>query len=186
MTGGMDRRKPGRERTGCGSSWTLITFTWSAPADGTVRCKTGPLLFAGITSDQAFFLTIGDHDSFDDGSITKMMHDKLDAEAAASGGGVYMPPGGGVASDGTKVVDTLRAIGIVKTLDPSTRIWTSRMLLATRYGLTGMTSLSWTHRETSATGSKATCEIIGSVVVCLERPVEVSYDAVIVVEGQIN
>jgi hypothetical protein len=85
-------------------------------SDGTVG-RTGPLLFAGITPDQAFFLTIGDHDSFDDGSITTMMHDKLDAEAAASGGGVYMPSGGGVTSGGTKVVDTLRAIKIVKTLE---------------------------------------------------------------------
>ena len=85
-------------------------------SDGTVG-RTAPLLFAGITPDQAFFLTIGDHDSFDDGSITKMMHDKLEAEAMAGGGGVYMPSGGGVTLGRTKVVDTLRAIGIVKTLN---------------------------------------------------------------------
>jgi hypothetical protein len=74
-------------------------------------------LFVGVAPDQAFFLTIGDHDSFDDGSITKMMHDKLEVEAIATGGGVYMPPGGGVTLGGTKVVDTLRAIAIVKTLE---------------------------------------------------------------------
>jgi len=85
-------------------------------SDGTVG-RTGPLLFAGVAPDQAFFLTIGNHDSFDDGSITKMMHDKLEAEAMATGGGVYMPPGGGVTLGGTKVVDTLRAIEIVKTLE---------------------------------------------------------------------
>jgi hypothetical protein len=85
-------------------------------SDGTVG-RTGPLLFAGITPDQAFFLTIGDHDSFDDGRITKMMHDKLEAEVMASGGGVYMPPGGGVTLGGTKIEDTLRAINIVKTLE---------------------------------------------------------------------
>ena len=49
--------------------------------------RPGPLLFAGITPDQAFFLTIGDHDSFDDGAVSGVMHDGLDAQLAGQGGG---------------------------------------------------------------------------------------------------
>lgn len=85
-------------------------------ADGSVS-RSGPLLFVGVTPDQVFFLMLGDHHSFDDGSISKMMWDALDAKAAAGGGGAYLPPGGGVTLGGTAVSDTLRAIEVVKTLE---------------------------------------------------------------------
>jgi hypothetical protein len=83
--------------------------------DGTVE-RTGPLLFNGITRDDAFFITIGDHDSFDDGSISKIIWDKFDAQVAASGGSVYLPSGG-VTTAGTKITDTLAAIKVVKVLE---------------------------------------------------------------------
>ncbi|MDX0190449.1 hypothetical protein CN187_26755 [Sinorhizobium meliloti] len=84
-------------------------------ADGSVA-RTGPLLFVGIAPDHAFFLTLGDHDSFDDGTISKIMWETLDAQAMADGGGAYLPPGGGVTLGGTKVSDTMAAIRIVETL----------------------------------------------------------------------
>lgn len=84
--------------------------------DGSVA-RTGPLLFVGVAPDQVFFLTLGDHDSFDDGTISSIMWDALEAQAQADGGGIYMPPGGGVTMGGTKVTDTLKAIKIVKLLE---------------------------------------------------------------------
>lgn len=85
-------------------------------ADGSVA-RSGPLLFVGIAPDQAFFLALGDHDSFDDGTISKMMWDALEAGPTAAGGGAYLPPGGGVTLGGTKAPDTLEAIRIVKVLE---------------------------------------------------------------------
>jgi hypothetical protein len=38
--------------------------------------RTGPLLFVGIGPDHAFLLMIGDHDSFDNGSVSKLMYEK--------------------------------------------------------------------------------------------------------------
>lgn len=58
-------------------------------ADGSVA-RTGELLFVGISPDEVFFLTIGDHDSFDDGAVSKLMHDKLDAALHAAGGGAAL------------------------------------------------------------------------------------------------
>lgn len=83
-------------------------------SDGTVA-RSGELLFVGITPDTAFFLTIGDHESFDDGTVSGIMYDKLDAELAAQGGGIALgrPM---VALGGTQVKDTLRAIEIGKQL----------------------------------------------------------------------
>lgn len=84
--------------------------------DGSVD-RTGPLLFVGVGSDHAFFLTLGDHNSFDDGTISKIMWDKLEAKATADGGGAYLPLSGGVTLGGTKVTDTLSAIKIVSKLE---------------------------------------------------------------------
>jgi hypothetical protein len=80
--------------------------------DGTVD-RTGPLLFAGISSDEAFFLAIGDHHSFNDGSISTLMHDKLDADLARSGGAAALA-GPGITMAGTQVKDTFKSIGLVK------------------------------------------------------------------------
>ncbi len=85
-------------------------------SNGTVN-RTGPLLFVGIAPNHAFFLTLGDHASFDDGTISKIMWDKLEAEATANGGGPFLPIGGGVTLGSTKVMDTFTAIRIVKDLE---------------------------------------------------------------------
>jgi hypothetical protein len=82
--------------------------------DGTVG-RSGPLLFAGITQDAAFLLTIGDHNGFDDGTVSKLMHDKLDADLARAGGGVAIA-GPGVTLGGTQIKDTFKSIDIVKKL----------------------------------------------------------------------
>lgn len=84
--------------------------------DGSV-VRTGPLLFVGVAPDQVFFLALGDHDSFDDGTISSIVWDALEAQAKAEGGGIYMPPGGGVTMGGTKTTDTFKAIKIVKVLE---------------------------------------------------------------------
>ncbi|MGS4989937.1 hypothetical protein ACVDG9_18385 [Roseibium sp. RP-7] len=84
--------------------------------DGMVA-RTDPLLFAGIAPQHVFFLTIGDHSSFDDGSISKIMWDALDAQATVDSGGAYLSPGEGVTLGGTQVADTLAAITIVKKLE---------------------------------------------------------------------
>lgn len=83
-------------------------------ADGTVA-RSGPLLFAGITPERAFFLTIGDHTSFDDGAVSGIMHDRLDAFLASQGGGVMLG-GPMVTLGGTQVQDVLRADRIMMTL----------------------------------------------------------------------
>lgn len=83
-------------------------------ADGSVA-RSGPLLFAGITPDQAFFLTIGDHDSFDDGTVSGIMHDRLDALLAAQGGGAMLG-GPMVTLGGTQVQDVRRADRIMTAL----------------------------------------------------------------------
>lgn len=83
-------------------------------ADGIVA-RSGPLLFAGITPDHAFFLTIGDHDSFDDGTVSGIMHDKLDAYLASHGGGAMLG-GPMITLGGTQVKDVRRAHSIMTTL----------------------------------------------------------------------
>ena len=92
--------------------------------DGTVD-RTDPLLFVGVGPDQAFFLTIGDHKSFDDGTVSKLMHDKLDADLAHMGGGAALA-GPGITLGGTQVNDTLKAIKLVKRLRRWMRTWTGR------------------------------------------------------------
>lgn len=82
--------------------------------DGSIG-RTGPLLFVGITPDHAFLLTIGDHDSFDDGTVSKLMYEKLDAKIAQAGGGFGLG-GPGVTLGGTQTNDTFKAIDIVKKL----------------------------------------------------------------------
>lgn len=83
--------------------------------DGSVG-RTGPLLFVGITRNEAFLLTIGDHASFDDGTVSHLMYDKLDAKLEQSGGGFALPPGLGVTLGGTQVKDTLASISLIKRL----------------------------------------------------------------------
>lgn len=80
--------------------------------DGTVA-RSGPLLFAGITPDRAFLLTIGDHASFSDGTVSKIMHDRLEAQAAAQGGGAFLG-GPMITLGGTQVKDTMRAQELVR------------------------------------------------------------------------
>lgn len=75
--------------------------------------RTGPLLFVGVMADTVVFLTIGDHKSFDDGTISKLMNDRLDA-SVSSGEAVVAGPG--VTLGGTQVKDTFRAIDLVKQL----------------------------------------------------------------------
>lgn len=82
--------------------------------NGTVQ-RSGELLFVGIAPDVAFFLTIGDHASFDDGTVSKIMNDKLEAHLAEKGGGVVLA-GPMVTTAGTQVKDTFRGIDIVKEL----------------------------------------------------------------------
>jgi hypothetical protein len=83
--------------------------------DGSVG-RAGPLLFVGITPNEAFLLTIGDHDSFDDGTVSHLMYDKLDAKLKQAGGGVALPPGLGVTLGGTQVKDTFASIDLIKQL----------------------------------------------------------------------
>lgn len=80
--------------------------------DGTVG-RSGPLLFAGITPETAFLITIGDHHSFTDGSISSLMYQKLDAQLAAQGGGVAIA-GPMVTLGGGQVKDTMRSIEMMK------------------------------------------------------------------------
>jgi hypothetical protein len=61
-------------------------------------------------------LTIGDHDSFDDGTVSHLMYDKLDAKLKQAGGGVALPPGLGVTLGGTQVKDTFASIDLIKQL----------------------------------------------------------------------
>lgn len=82
--------------------------------DGKVK-RTGPLLFVGITHDTAFLLTVGDHGSFDNGTVSKLMHDKLDADLVRAGGGAALA-GPGITLSGTQVKDTFKSINIVKEL----------------------------------------------------------------------
>ena len=82
-------------------------------SDGSVG-RAGPLLFVGITHNEAFLLTIGDHDSFDDGTVSHLMYDKLDAKLKQAGGGIALPPGLGVTLGGTQVKDTLGSIDLIK------------------------------------------------------------------------
>lgn len=83
-------------------------------ADGKVA-RSDPLLFVAVTRERAFFLTIGDHNSFDDGTVSSIMYDKLEAQLASAGGGVAMG-GPMVTLGGTQVKDTMRSIQIVKAL----------------------------------------------------------------------
>jgi len=83
-------------------------------ADSSVA-RSGPLLFAGITPDRAFFLTVGNHASFDDGTVSGIMHDRLDAILASQGGGAMLG-GPMVTLGGTQVQDVMRADRIVKAL----------------------------------------------------------------------
>jgi hypothetical protein len=82
-----------------------------------IVATTGPLLFVGIMPDTAVFLTIGDHKSFDDGTISKLMTDHLNASVARNSpaGGVFMG-GPGVTLGGTQVKNTFRAIDLVSQL----------------------------------------------------------------------
>lgn len=71
--------------------------------------RTGPLLFVGIMPDTAVFLTIGTHDSFNDGTISNLMSTHLratDIGASLDGPGVML--------GGTQIKDTFRAIDLVK------------------------------------------------------------------------
>lgn len=83
-------------------------------ADGTVA-RSNELLFAGITPETAFFLTIGDHNSFDDGTVSKIMHDTLDVQLAGEGGGIALA-GPVITTAGTQAKDTFSAIKIRKKL----------------------------------------------------------------------
>ena len=83
---------------------------------GTVD-RTGHLLFVGIMTDTAVFLTIGDHNSFDDGTISKLMTIHLNAIAVGStiaGGALLASPG--ITLGGTQIRDTFEVINLVKTL----------------------------------------------------------------------
>lgn len=80
--------------------------------DGTVG-RSGPLLFAGITQKTAFLLTIGDHASFNDGSISALMYEALDTQLEAQGGGIGMG-GPMVTTGGSQVKDTMRSIELMK------------------------------------------------------------------------
>jgi hypothetical protein len=82
--------------------------------DGTVE-RDGPLLFVGVGHDQAFLLTIGDHASFDDGTVSKLMHEKLDAAISRAGGGIGLA-GPGITLAGTQVNDTFKAIKLIEKL----------------------------------------------------------------------
>jgi hypothetical protein len=83
---------------------------------GTVG-RTGPLLFVGITTDTAVFLTIGDHNSFDDGTISMLMATHLNAAdvGSAPAGGALLP-GPGITLGGTQIKDTFGAIDLAKAL----------------------------------------------------------------------
>jgi hypothetical protein len=85
-------------------------------ANGIVA-RTGPLLFVGIMPDTAVFLTIGDHNSFNDGTISKLMTNHLHATVARNlpTGGAFLA-GPGVTLGGTQTKDTFRAINLVKQL----------------------------------------------------------------------
>ncbi|MGO8737734.1 hypothetical protein [Rhodoblastus sp.] len=83
------------------------------PRSGGVADRTGELLFVGVLPDRALFLTIDDHDSFDDGTISGLMNSY--AENTTLEGSVYLA-GPGVTLGGTQISDTFRAIDIVKEL----------------------------------------------------------------------
>lgn len=76
--------------------------------------RTGELLFVGVLPDRALFLTIGDHTSFDDGTISRLMNSF--AENTILQSGAYLS-GPGVTLGGTQIGDTLKAIDIVKDLE---------------------------------------------------------------------
>lgn len=82
--------------------------------DGSVE-RSGPLLFVGVTKNEVFFLALGDHDSFTDGSISGLMHQKLEARLA--GAGPSLPGGLGVTLGGTQVKDTLSSITLVRQIE---------------------------------------------------------------------
>lgn len=84
------------------------------PRSGGVAGRTGELLFIGVLPDRALFLTIGDHDSFDDGTISSLMNSY--AENTVLQGGAYLA-GPGVTLGGTQIGDTFKAIDIVKELE---------------------------------------------------------------------
>jgi len=83
------------------------------PRSGGVAGRTGELLFVGVLPDRAIFLTIGDHDSFDDGTISGLINSY--AEDTILQEGAYLA-GPGVTLGGTQIHDTFKAIAIVKEL----------------------------------------------------------------------
>ena len=78
-----------------------------------VAGRTGELLFVGVLPDRALFLTIGDHASFEDGTISHLMNSY--AESTVLQEGVYLA-GLGVTTGGTQICDTFKAIDIVEGL----------------------------------------------------------------------
>jgi hypothetical protein len=76
--------------------------------------------------DTALFLTIGDHKSFDDGTISKLMSNHLDATVAREGLTGAFLAGPGVTTAGTQVKDTFRAINLVRQLKEIDAALTSR------------------------------------------------------------
>lgn len=79
--------------------------------------RTGHLLFVGIMTDTAVFLTIGDHKSFNDGTLSTLMTTHLNATAVGSvpaGGALLAGPG--ITTGGTQIKDTFGAIDLVRKL----------------------------------------------------------------------
>ena len=79
-----------------------------------VAGRTGELLFVGVLPERALFLTIGDHASFDDGTISRLMDSY--AENTSLQEGFYIA-GPGVTTAGTQISDTFKAIKIVNELE---------------------------------------------------------------------
>ncbi len=80
--------------------------------------RTGPLLFVGIMTDTAVFLTIGDHKSFYDGTLSTLMTTHLNATGwdTSNTAGRVLLAGPGITTGGTQIKDTFGAIDLVKKL----------------------------------------------------------------------
>ena len=86
----------------------------TGPRSGGVAGRTGELLFVGVLPDRAIFLTIGDHDSFDDGTISGLINSYAEDTILPRGRVPFAGPG--VTLGGTQIHDTFKAIAIVKEL----------------------------------------------------------------------